>query len=396
MRDYAKVSPQFWTKGSGKRLRGDPDAQVLALYLVTCPSANMIGIYYVPFVAIAHETGLGEKRAKAAMARLTVAGFADYDDDAELAWVPNMAAYQIGDTISGGDKRHKGVTGELSKYTGHRFAERFLETYGTAYGIAHASPKRATPGSPFQGASVTPEAPPKRKPQIREEQEQEQEQEQNKRNMSEFQSELGTPTTLSHTEAGAESADPVDVAPGTPTEAPIDPAPVSEVKASQEPSQAPPSASLTLTGVDASPRVPADVQAVFDHWMAERGKVVRGRGPKPKLDDKRRKFIASRLRTWPVAELCQAITGACATPWNRGEEGGKVFLDLELILRDAAHIERYGLAAPAKAVPRPRSDEPVSAKPAATDEELAEFFADNAAEPFAPGSDMYDEAEEAS
>ena len=211
--------------------------------------------------------------------------------------------------------------------------------------------------------------------------------------LSEFQ----TPTTPTHTEGGGQNPEIAQDAPGTPTEAPIDPAPVSEVKASQEPSQAPPSASLTLSGVDASPRVPADVQAVFDHWVAERGKVVTGRGPKPKLDDKRRKFIASRLKTWPAPELCLAIDGACNTPWNRGDEGGKVFLDLELILRDAAHIERYGLAAPAKAVPRPRPDEPVSAKPAATDEELAAFFADNAAEPFAPGSDMYDdEAEEAS
>ena len=67
MREYARVAPQFWTRGSGKRLRGDSDAQVLAMYVVTCPAANMIGIYYVPFVSIAYETGLSEKRTRAAL-----------------------------------------------------------------------------------------------------------------------------------------------------------------------------------------------------------------------------------------------------------------------------------------------------------------------------------------
>ena len=38
------VSPLFWTGDPGKALRGDPDAQRLALYLLTCPNANMIGI----------------------------------------------------------------------------------------------------------------------------------------------------------------------------------------------------------------------------------------------------------------------------------------------------------------------------------------------------------------
>ena len=53
MRDYAKVSPAFWTRGSGKRLRGNIHAQLLGLYVVTCPNANMLGIYYLPEPTIA-------------------------------------------------------------------------------------------------------------------------------------------------------------------------------------------------------------------------------------------------------------------------------------------------------------------------------------------------------
>jgi hypothetical protein len=124
MRDYAKVSPSFWARGSGKRLRGDADAQVLALYLVTCPAANMIGVYYVPFVAVAHETGLGLERATEAMRRIEVAKYAFYDHESELVWVPNMAAYQIGDTMKTGDK-----LGD------HPFVWRFVERYGLAYSL---------------------------------------------------------------------------------------------------------------------------------------------------------------------------------------------------------------------------------------------------------------------
>ena len=59
MRDYAKVSPQFWIGKTGKAIKkAGPEATIVALYLMTCPHANMIGLYYVPLMYIAHETGL--------------------------------------------------------------------------------------------------------------------------------------------------------------------------------------------------------------------------------------------------------------------------------------------------------------------------------------------------
>lgn len=48
MRDYGSVSPQFWIGKTGKALRGKPEAQLLALYLMTCPHANMIGVFHCP------------------------------------------------------------------------------------------------------------------------------------------------------------------------------------------------------------------------------------------------------------------------------------------------------------------------------------------------------------
>ena len=59
MRDYGKVSPQFWIGQTGKKLRSEgAEAQIVAMYLMTSPHANMLGLYYCPAMFIAHETGL--------------------------------------------------------------------------------------------------------------------------------------------------------------------------------------------------------------------------------------------------------------------------------------------------------------------------------------------------
>jgi hypothetical protein len=159
MRDYAKVSPLFWTRGSGKRLRGNADAQVLALYFVTCPAANMIGVYYVPLVSVAHETGLGMDRTLEALAALGAADFAHYDHDHELVWVPNMASYQIGDELKAGDKRRFAVVAEIDKLGGHRFAAAFLERYGVAYGLRSNGSFSSIAPSPSQGVCETGDQP---------------------------------------------------------------------------------------------------------------------------------------------------------------------------------------------------------------------------------------------
>ena len=98
MRDYARVSPAFWTGDTGRALRkAGTDAQLMALYVLTCPSANMIGLYYLPLPTIAFETGMSIKGASKALERLSCAGFAYFDFSDSLIWVPQMARYQIGD-----------------------------------------------------------------------------------------------------------------------------------------------------------------------------------------------------------------------------------------------------------------------------------------------------------
>ena len=136
MRDYAKVSPAFWTRGSGKRLRGNIHAQLLGLYVVTCPNANMLGIYYLPEPTIAHETGLTIEQIRIAFEVLTEADFAHYDTQAEMVWVPNMATYQIGSELKEHDKRRLGIRAELAKVGNHWFVQMFLDRYAAGYGVA--------------------------------------------------------------------------------------------------------------------------------------------------------------------------------------------------------------------------------------------------------------------
>jgi len=135
VRDYGKLSPFFWTRGSGKRLRGDPDAQVVAAYLSTSPLANMIGVYYIALATIANDTGVALDDARKALGRIEKAGYAFYDFDAELVWIPNHARFEVGPTMAAGDKRRKKLTVELAQVGDHTFATLFLDAYGEAFGL---------------------------------------------------------------------------------------------------------------------------------------------------------------------------------------------------------------------------------------------------------------------
>ncbi|HEY0268071.1 MAG TPA: hypothetical protein VGC12_02435, partial [Methyloradius sp.] len=58
MRDYSKVSGAFWTGKTGKSIRRDMETQIVAMYLMTSPHANMIGVFSLPVGYIQIDTGL--------------------------------------------------------------------------------------------------------------------------------------------------------------------------------------------------------------------------------------------------------------------------------------------------------------------------------------------------
>ena len=166
MRDYGVVSPKFWIGETGKALRGNAPAQVLALYLMTCPHANMIGVFHCPVLYMAHETGLGMEGASKALQSLIEAGYCTYDDASETVFVHRMAAYQVAESLKPGDNRVKGVEREWQNIGPALLKKAFFAMYSVAFHL------------PVENKNTSPsKAPPKALASQEQEQDQEQDQE---------------------------------------------------------------------------------------------------------------------------------------------------------------------------------------------------------------------------
>ena len=138
MRDYSRVSPQFWIGETGRRIRSlGSEAIAVAFYVMTCPTSNMIGLYYLSLPTICHETGLSEKGASKALRSLFEAQFCEYDGASEVIWVYEMARFQIADQLDPRDKRCKGLWRELLAYKNTLFFKRFYERYQQAFCLPH-------------------------------------------------------------------------------------------------------------------------------------------------------------------------------------------------------------------------------------------------------------------
>ncbi len=105
-----------------------------------------------------------------------------------------------------------------------------------------------------------------------------------------------------------------------------------------------PSSSAEL---DASGRQPApdttldaaltdDEFQVFEHWRTKR------HHPRAKATPERKRIIAKALKTYSVTDLQRAIDGVGRSPHHMGEnERRQIYDDIELVLRDAKHIEGF-------------------------------------------------------
>jgi len=164
MRDYGKVSPSFWTGKTGKAIRArGSEAVVVAMYLMTSPHSNMLGLYYQPSLYMAHETGLGIEGASKGLQWCIDAGFCAFDAESEMVWVYEMASYQIANEIKEKDLRVKGIQKDYDALPDCPFLADFFDKYQTAF---HLKNRRSVEG-PSQAPS---------KPLRSQEQEQEQEQ----------------------------------------------------------------------------------------------------------------------------------------------------------------------------------------------------------------------------
>lgn len=134
MREYARISPKFWVGETGKQIRSlGAESQLLAMYLMTSPHSNMLGLYWCPINYIAHETGLTLQGASKALQRLIDCGFCDYDSDSEFVWVVEMAKYQIGDALKPTDKQSKGVQNTYDDLPRNPYLCGFYEKYSVSF-----------------------------------------------------------------------------------------------------------------------------------------------------------------------------------------------------------------------------------------------------------------------
>jgi hypothetical protein len=176
MRDYGKVSPHFWIGRTGKELRqAGPESQLVALYLLTSPHANMIGLYYMPLAFLSHETGLTIEGAKKGLNSAIKAGFCKYDEHSEMVWVIEMATHQIGDALKPGDKRCAGVQNEYDKVSDNLFLSEFYDKYSAQFNMTSRRESEVSIPVQNEGAS---------KGLVSQEQEQEQEKEQDQNTLS--------------------------------------------------------------------------------------------------------------------------------------------------------------------------------------------------------------------
>lgn len=81
----------------------------------------------------------------------------------------------------------------------------------------------------------------------------------------------------------------------------------------------------------------ADCRTVFDAWVESTNRTAR-----TQLDAKRRRLITNALKSYPLEDVLDAVTGWECSPYHRGKNTQRtVYNDLGLLLRDAEHIEKF-------------------------------------------------------
>lgn len=197
-REYAKVGPQFWNGRTGKALKREgSEAVIVAMYLMTCQHANMLGLYFLSLAYVAHDTGLGFEGASKGLEGACKAGFCQYDIEAEVVWVMEMAVYQIGDRLDAKDNRCKGVQREYDALPENKFLTLFFERYGEVFGMTSCRDSKPE--------EVVSQAPPK--PLRSQEREQEQEHEQEMEQEQDGAAGAGKPAAFSQKSVIAEGVD---------------------------------------------------------------------------------------------------------------------------------------------------------------------------------------------
>lgn len=88
---YHATATTFWLDRKVREL--DPDARLLAIYLLTCPSRTAEGFYGLPQAIVVDHLGLTPDALTGAFSALSGVGFADYDQGAEVVFIERALKY---------------------------------------------------------------------------------------------------------------------------------------------------------------------------------------------------------------------------------------------------------------------------------------------------------------
>src|SRR4029077_2967535 len=95
MASYHKVSIRFWKDRDVRAwLKGGEHlTATLALYLLTCDHKNSEGLYWLPTAYIETDLALEADEVGRRMAHLLDKGFIEYDEEAEVVFLPKALNY---------------------------------------------------------------------------------------------------------------------------------------------------------------------------------------------------------------------------------------------------------------------------------------------------------------
>jgi hypothetical protein len=155
MRDYSKISSTFWTGKTGKAIRKDKDAQIVALYLMSSPHANMIGVFNCPIGYIQIDTGLSEEGASKGLQRLIELDFCTFDGELDTVWVHEMAKYQIGDELKETDNQIKGIRKQFENLPEGAIKQGFYDKYHVAFHLQDYKPVQSPSKAPSKSGTGT-------------------------------------------------------------------------------------------------------------------------------------------------------------------------------------------------------------------------------------------------
>lgn len=138
---YRTTECAIWTDPKVRAL--SPYGRYLFWYLITSPHSHVSGIYYLPILFMAHETGLPVRQLHTLLDTLSTLGLAHWDRVSEVVWVVKMFDHQ-----GRGAKNNKAAAKQLASLHKCKLVKDFLEFYShrqIPYTIPYAIPKPTLP-----------------------------------------------------------------------------------------------------------------------------------------------------------------------------------------------------------------------------------------------------------